>query len=173
MPRKKIIKETMTEVEKMPDFDESKPEFDTSELENLKLPAYPMPLREWRADESRYVGSDENYRKRIIHKLYSVWILWGHMRVSEKLMGFFKTQTEDESSPEYELKCILLDIMDNLGKTLGDTNILEEIAWLAQPDEEVFFKELKASKERADAQKQSDTWPSPTSPQGIPKTPTV
>jgi hypothetical protein len=49
----------------------------------------------------------------------------------------------DKESPLFEARCTIIDIMDQFGKNLSDTDILEELAWLTTENEQEFLVKAK------------------------------
>ena len=142
-------------VDKMPDIDGTT-DIDDSECENIRLPPMPVPIRPYSDKDNRYKGEQDHFRNRIAHKLYSLWVLWAVMRMSPELKQLLDQEC-DKSSDTYETKCVLVDTMDALGKLLGDTNIIEELAWLSHDNEKEFLQQLKLSREKAKEQSQTPT----------------
>lgn len=165
MPRKaKPINREPVVVDSMPDINNSKDsDVDMSEVEEFRLPPMPVAIRPYTDKDTRYAGEKDNFRHRISHKLYSLWILWAVMRVSPELKALLDKTCEEETD-EYKTKCILVDTMDALGKLLGNTNILEEIVWLSEPDETKFMAELYESRKKAESVKQSPPPPPEETP---------
>ena len=124
-----------TEVDKMP-------EVDTSELKEHKLPPHPKGIREWQETDKRYNGDMCDYNKRIAHKLYKMWCSWASIVMNERINKAL-TEECDQSSPLFDARCDLIDIMDVIGKDLSDTNILEELAWLTTDDQKKFVTDAK------------------------------
>lgn len=111
-------------------------DFDTSELKELTLPPKPKGIREWTTKDLRYNGEPHDMEKRMAHKVYSLWALWGTLIMNKKLAEFLDTDCESDS------KSIIVDIVDQMGKLLGDTDILEEIAYLTCEDKKDFYSAL-------------------------------
>lgn len=122
-------------------------EVDETESKEIKLPPYPTPVREWK-DEIRYPHEPLDMRKRILHKVYTLWSLYGALVTSEKLNNLLENGDKLEpSSPEYEIRCMFVDVVDSIAKALSDTNLLEELAWLSCDDPDKMLENLKKQKE--------------------------
>ena len=122
-------------VGKMPDADN----VDMSECQEMRLPPQPKGIRPWTSKDNRYAGEWDDYKKRISHKLYSLWITWASVVMNEGINKQLAEQCEKDT-PLFEARCVIIDIMDQIGKNLADTDILEEIAWLTTEDREAFHK---------------------------------
>ena len=143
------------EVDTMPSHD--------NEIHEFRLPPLPSGLRPWDdKTDARYQGDASDYRRRICHKLYQAWVLWAIMRTSKPLEDILAIEC-DKRSDEYECKCVIVDLMDRLGKLLGDTNVLEEIAWLTN-EEEFNLQQALLKEKQESPEKPPDASPAPATP---------
>lgn len=141
-------------------------EIDDSECKQIKLPPYPRGVREWN-NEIRYTKDPLDFKQRLVHKLYTIWSLYGVLVTSEKLTKLLDNGA-DVNSTEYEIKCILVDVIDTLGKALGDTNIVQELAWLTCEDQDKFLEKVKEADAQAAVQTPSSP---PADPDETPRSP--
>ena len=137
------------------------PEMDTSELREVSLPPHPKPIREWTEKDVRYNQDPLDFEKRIAQKLYSVWVMWASVISNQHLNDFLEKECET-NTPAFESKCIIIDMVDQLGKCLADTDILEELAWLTASEKEKVVELAR--------QKRSATTSSPDVPSADPNT---
>lgn len=120
-------------IESLKELSEDNPvSVDESELEELKLPPFPVPFRDYDADETslRYSGPDSDYGARIMHKILYLWILWAQLRTSPALEKLLSTKADDEESDEHKAKGCIVDIIDRLAKVLSDTDLSDEMRFL-------------------------------------------
>jgi len=122
---------------------------DSSDLKEYKLPPHPCGIREWSGHDLRYSGDVLNFRKRLTHKLYNLWCSWASIVMNEDIKKQLEHRCEKDS-PLYEARGIIVDMMDQLGKNLGDTDILEELAWLSTENELEFLEKVKMKRTRSD-----------------------
>jgi hypothetical protein len=115
---------------------------DDSEQKEFKLPPHPRGVRDWTDKDLRYTGDTYDFRKRIIHKIYNLWVTWATIVMDENINKKLAEEC-DKESPLFEARCTIIDIMDQIGKGLADTDILEELAWLSATDEEDFLEKAK------------------------------
>ena len=133
-------------------------EFNEDEVKEIKLPPLPVALRPWdEKNDFRYQQEDLDFRKRLTHKLYSLWTMWAIVATDQKLGDLLKKECRSKKSEEYKVKCAIIDLVDKTGKILGDTNILEELAFLTCEDEKEFLEKMKAKR-------QAQTEQTPTEP---------
>jgi len=130
---------SFTEVE---DFPEN---VDMSELKDFKLPPAPRGVRKWNERDVRFNGEWFEFEKRIAHKLYALWITWASVIMSANINTQLKEECEPDS-PLFEARTTIIDIMDQIGKNLADTDILEEIAWLSTDDRDSFLAAARAKR---------------------------
>ncbi len=104
---------------------------DFSNAQQYTLPPDPKPLREWYPDDNRYSDSQENYPARLTFKLLKMWILWATVMSNKPLIDLLGTRS-DEDTDEYKLKAMIVEIIDQMGKILSDTNIKEEFQFLTK-----------------------------------------
>lgn len=122
--------------------DDENSSFDVSKLEEHRLPPNPVGLRPFSEDELKwkFSGDESNFKVRIHHKLYLLWILWATLRTNEGIETLVSKEADKESD-EYKAKSVIIDIIDHLGKVLGQTPIVEECAFLMLSEQE--FKDLR------------------------------
>lgn len=119
-------------------FDNEKPvaktenTVDDSELCEYSLPPDPVPFRQWTKDDNRYSDDKTDFISRINFKLLKLWILWATCVTQKDIIRFLQEETKDKDSIEYQLKVIIVEILDALAKCLIDTDIKEEFRWLCQ-----------------------------------------
>lgn len=103
-------------------------EVDTSELKEVRIPPEPRGLRPWK-DEEKYQGDLKDLPLRIINKYMKMWLLWLGLRTNLRVEEIL-SQEVDRDSDDYYLRCIVVDLMDAMGKILSQTSIKEELAYL-------------------------------------------
>lgn len=100
-----------------------------------EMPPYPIGLFDWTDEQKEhweYHGSKTSIKQRASHKLWNTWLLWVDLHNNEKLINMIAKDTEDKESDEFQLKQMIVLVIDRLGKVLGNTNIGEEVAMLQQ-----------------------------------------
>lgn len=115
----------------MEDFEIEKGE----DFEEIKLPPIPVQFYPWGDhDPVRYKGEPTDMKQRLYHKIFNVWVLWLNLRIHKQLDGILQEETQDKESVEYQLKNLLVSIMDAMAKILVDTDLKQEILWLMDKD---------------------------------------
>ena len=101
--------------------------------EKLQLPPYPEGFFDYTEEQEKtikYSGDMDDLHQRVAHKLYNTWALWSHVRNSEKLIEIVNKQS-DTDTDDFYLKATIVNLLDQLGKILGNTHIAEEIIKLS------------------------------------------
>ena len=125
----------------------------SDKVPQIRLPPLPQGIRKYSEEErkQRYDGNTLDHKDRIHFKLFKLWTVWGNIRMNEDIERLLMEQDENDpsykESDEFKCKCIIVDILDALGKILGDTPIVEELAWLklSPEDFEKTFKKKSKS----------------------------
>ena len=120
------------------DEENDKISFDNSELKEYKLPPYPEPFRPWSEQEKkiRYNGDLKDFKQRIHDKLFKIWMFWSALRCDASIEELVSKEEVDKTSDAYRAKALLVDIIDQFAKTLVDTDLIPELAYLClEPDE--------------------------------------
>lgn len=107
--------------------------------QELKLPHYPVPFRDWNDSDLRYKGDMEDYKQRIHFKMFKLWGMWSSLRTNLDLEELLARPEQDRESDAYVAKNCIVDILNAMAKHLSDTNLIEEMRWLTLTEEE--FKE--------------------------------
>lgn len=95
-----------------------------------KLPLHPKPLYEYTEEEKKkyeYTGDMEDKNRRMKEKLYNLWKFWAEIRSSKIIEDLLFRKPEDLESDEYLAKQIIVNIIDQLGKIMTNTNLIEEV----------------------------------------------
>ena len=103
---------------------------ESKDEKKMEMPPYPDGVLEWTDDQKKnwkFEGDMEDIHKRSSFKLWNCWLVWVNIRNNEKLIEIIGKNVEDKESDEFYLKQIVVALLDQLGKVLGQTNITEEI----------------------------------------------
>ena len=105
----------------------------------LQLPSKPdvlLELTEEQQDWFNYKGDPDDKVMRMQHKLFLIWNIWHTFRNNEKLIEICASQTEKDkhkNTDKFILCNSIVNIIDNLGRTLGLTELIEELSFTPHP----------------------------------------
>lgn len=93
------------------------------------LPSLPDTLFELTEEQEKpfkYTGDKEDLVLRLKHKLFLTWQIWSKFRNNEKIIAKVN-QIEDNTSDEFYIANELVCMIDAIGRTLKETDIVEEL----------------------------------------------
>ncbi len=112
-------------------------EEETKEQEQT-LPPYPDGLLDWTEDEKKvllFTGDKADTLARLRHQVWHLWLLYGSLRNSERLVKAVNTEEDfDKNSDEYFLRLALVQTVDRLGKVLSSTGEMAELFMVEEKD---------------------------------------
>lgn len=114
---------------------------DEKEPPKLSLPSKPdvlLELTEEQQEWFNYKGDADDKVMRMQHKLFLIWNIWHTFRNNEKLIEICASQTEKDkhkNTDKFVLCNSIVNIIDNLGRTLGLTDLVEELSFTPHPQQ--------------------------------------
>ncbi len=101
------------------------------ETKEQTLPPYPDGLLDWTEDEKKvllFTGDKADTLARLRHQVWHLWLLYGSLRNSERLVKAINTEEDfDKTSDEFFLRLALVQTVDRLGKVLSSTGEMAEV----------------------------------------------
>lgn len=96
-----------------------------------KLPRFPKPIFELNEKDKEYLtykGDIKNIKERLKNKIYQLWVFYDKIHHQDGLIVKELNDTStSKDSKEFELKSIIVNMIDQIAKILTSTDLLQEL----------------------------------------------